>query len=111
MDANVVVPLASWLLAEAIRFAQKGSVDPSDAELMVESLTERRYSVVEKIEGRVYLHAKKKSAVEVALVVLGQQHPRRMGRPALMAAVRRNGFSQNNANLALTRISKYIDED
>ena len=39
---------------------------------MVESLIERRYPVIEKIEGRVYLHAAKKSAVEVALVVLAQ---------------------------------------
>lgn len=106
MDANVVMPVASWLLAEAIRFAQKGVVDPSGAELMVASLTERRYSVVEKIEGRVYLHAAKKSAVEVALVVLAQQHPRRMSRDDLTGAVKRNGFSQNNATLAVSRIAK-----
>src|SRR5665213_1760570 len=41
MDANAVMPLASWLLAEAIRYAQKGTVDPSEAEQVVESLTER----------------------------------------------------------------------
>ena len=111
MDANVIMPMASWLLAEAIRFAQRGAVDASGAELMVESLIERRYPVIEKIEGRVYLHAAKKSAVEVALVVLAQQHPRRMSQEDLINAVKRNGFSQNNSNLAVSRIVKYLDAD
>jgi hypothetical protein len=111
MDANAVMPVASWLLAEAVRFAQKGSVDPSGAELIVQSLTERRYSVVEKVDGRVYLHAAKKSAVEVALVILAQHHPKRMFRNDLVDAVKRNGFSQNNANLAMTRIKPLLDVD
>ncbi len=111
MDANVVMPLVSWLVAEAIRFAQKGAVDPAAAARMVESLTERRYSVVEKVEGRVYLHAAKKSAVEVALVVLAQQHPKRMAPAELVEAVKRNGFTQNNANTAVNRIAPYLDLD
>jgi hypothetical protein len=111
MDANVVMPLVSWLLAEAVRFAQKGAVDPAVAELMVESLTERQYSVVEKVEGRVYLHAARKSAVEVALVVLAQHHPKRMAPANLVEAVRRNGFTQNNAKVAVSRIAPYVDFD
>jgi hypothetical protein len=111
MDANVVMPLVSWLLAEAIRFVQKGAVDPAAAAGMVESLTERRYSVVEKIEGRVYLHAAKKSAVEVALVVLAQRHPKRMAPVDLIEAVKRNGFRQNNASTAAKRIEPYLDFD
>ena len=111
MDANAVMPLASWLLAEAIRYAQKGAVDPSDAEQIVASLTERRYSVVENVEGRIYLHAAKKSAVEVALVVLAQHHPKRMARVDLVEAVKRNGFSQDNANVAVTRIKPLVDLD
>ncbi|CAN5513557.1 hypothetical protein BH10PSE7_BH10PSE7_00980 [soil metagenome] len=111
MDANAVMPLTSWLLAEAIRFAQKGAIDPSGAELFVESLTERRYSVIESVDGRVYLHATKKSAVEVALVVLAHHHPKRMIHNDLVEAVKRNGFSQNNANLAIRRIKTLMDFD
>lgn len=111
MDANVVMPVMSWLLAEAVRFAQKGSVDPDAAAAAVESLTERRYSVIEKVEGRVYLHAAKKSAVEVALVVLAELYPKRILPSDLIEAVKRNGFTQNNANLALSRISQYCDVD
>jgi hypothetical protein len=109
MDANVVMPVMSWLLAEAIRFAQKGSLDPDTAAAAVESLTERRYSAIEKVEGRVYLHAAKKSAVEVALVVLAELYPKRMQPSDLIEAVKRNGFTQNNAKLALSRISQYLD--
>ena len=79
--------------------------------MIVESLTERRYSVVEKVDGRVYLHAGKKSAVEVALVVLAQHHPKRMTQVGLVEAVKRNGFSQNNANLAVSRIGPMLDLD
>jgi hypothetical protein len=111
MDANVVMPLASWILGEAIRYSQKGAVDPSEAELIVESLAQRQFPIIENIDGRVYLHAGKKSAVEVALVVLAHQHPKRMGREELKAGVRRNGFSGNNAQTAVMRISKYVDED
>ncbi len=111
MDANVVMPLASWLLAEAIRYAQKGAVDPSGAEQLVESLTERRYSVVEKVEGRIYLHAAKKSARDVALVVLAQQHPKRMNLEELIDVVERNGFTVGNARLAVKRIKNLTDAD
>ncbi len=78
---------------------------------MVESLTERRYSVIEKVEGRVYRHAAKKSAVEVALVVLAQHHPKRVNPADLVDAIKRNGFTQNNANMALNWISHYLDFD
>ena len=111
MDANVVMPLASWLLAEAIRYAQKGAVDPSGAEQLVGSLTERRYSVVEKVDGRVYLHAAKKSARDVALVVLAQQHPKRMDPKELVEAVERNGFTPANAKVAVKRIQTVVDSD
>jgi hypothetical protein len=111
MDANVVMPLAAWILAEAIRYSQKGVIDPSEAELMVESLVQRRYPVVEEIEGRIYLHTPDKSAVDVAVVVLAQQHPRRVARKNLIEIVKRNGFSQNNAQTAVNRISRFVDED
>lgn len=111
MDANVVMPLASWILAEGIRYSQKGVIDPSEAELMVESLVERRYPVVEEIDGRVYLHAGDKSAVDVALVALARQHPKRMAREELVATITRNGFTPKNARLAVSRIVKFVDED
>lgn len=111
MDANLVNSVCGWILADLIRYAQKGAVDPSDARNLVETLVEKKYPIVEEIDGRIYLHAKKKSAVDVALVVLARQHPKRMDKAVLAELVRRNGFSANNANLAVTRIGKYVDND
>lgn len=111
MDANVVMPVSAWIVAEAIRYAQKGAIDPSEARDLVESLVEKKYPVLEEIEGRIYLHAKKKSAVDVALVVLARRHPKRIGRSELIDIVKRNGFSVANAKVAVGRIGKFVDDD
>lgn len=110
MDANVVIPVCAWIIADTIRYAQKGAVDPSEARDLVESLVERKYPVVEEIDGRIYLHAKRKSAVDVALVVLARRHPKRTGKNALATIIGSNGFSLNNSKLAISRIAKFVDD-
>jgi hypothetical protein len=111
MDANFVMGVTAWILAEAIRYAQKGAVDPSQARDLVESLVEKKYPVIEEIDGRIYLHAKKKSAVDVALVVLARHHPKRVGTDDLVSIVKSNGFSLKNAKVAVSRIAKFVDND
>jgi hypothetical protein len=111
MDANVVLPAASWALAEAIRYAQKGAVDPSQAKELVDSLVEKKFPVIEDIDGRIYLHAKRKSAVDVGLVMLARQHPTRISRGDLIEGIRRNGFTLNNATVAVTRLARFTDDD
>jgi len=111
MDANVVMPVSAWILAEAIRYAQKGVVDPSQARDLVESLVEKKYPVVEEVEGRIYLHAKKKSAVDVGLVILARRYPRRVSRDDLTEAIKRNGFTLANAKVATGRVAKFVDDD
>lgn len=109
MDASLVIPMCGWILAEAIRFAQKGA--PDDALEVVESLVEKKYPAVEVIDGRVYLHAKGKSAVDVLLVTLVKNHPKRMSRSELITSAQGNGFSRANASTAIGRIRQYVDED
>jgi hypothetical protein len=111
MDANVVMPVSAWILAEAIRYAQKGAVDASQARDLVESLVEKKYPVVEEVEGRIYLHAKNKSAVDVGLVILARRHPRRLSRDDLIAAIKRNGFTLANAKVAASRVAKFVDDN
>ena len=111
MDANLVLPTCCWILAELIRFAQKGAVDPSQARDLVESLMEKKYPVLETVEGRVYLHARKKSAVDVGLVVLAKKYPGRVHKAELAQAIRRNGFTFPNAKVAVGRIAKFVDDD
>jgi len=111
MDAGLVVPVCSWVLAELIRFSQKGAVDPSEASELVEALMERKYPAVEVVGDRVYLHAKRKSAADVILVALARRHPKRMSKEQLVAIATSNGFSRNNANLAVSRVEKFVDSD
>jgi hypothetical protein len=111
MDANIALPASAWILAEAIRYAQKGAIDPSQARDLVESLVEKRYPVVEEVDGRVYLHAKRKSAVDVGLVVLARRHPRRVQKGELIESIKRNGFTQKNASVATGRLAKFVDDD
>lgn len=111
MDANLVMAVSAWILAEAIRNAQKGVVDPSQARELVESLVEKKYPVVEEVEGRIYLHAKKKSAVDVGLVILARRYPRRVSRDNLIEAIKRNGFTLANAKVATGRVAKFVDDD
>ena len=67
--------------------------------------------MIEDVEGRFYLHKPKKSAPHVALVALNACYPGRMSREELVATVRRNGFSEHNARVAVSRIMKLADED
>jgi len=111
MDANVVMPVAGWTLAEAVRYAQKGAVDPSHARDLVESLVKKKFPVVEDVDGRIYLHVKKKSATDTGLVILARSYPHRVGRDDLIAAIKRNGFSLENAKVAVGRLTRFFDDD
>ncbi|MCI0352391.1 MAG: hypothetical protein L0Z53_23485 [Acidobacteriales bacterium] len=111
VDAYAVAMSCSWILAEMIRLAQKGAVDLSEAKALVESLAEKRYPLVEDVEGRLYFHLRNKSAVDVALLALAHRYPKRLSRQELVDTVRRNGFKKRNAEVAVQRIAKFADDD
>lgn len=111
MDANAVMMTCSWILAEMIRLAQKGAVDLSQANALVESLVEKKYPLVENVDGRIYFHVPDKSAVDVALLALAYRYPKRMSKQELTETVKRNGFEEKNAKMAVQRISKFVDDD
>jgi len=111
MDANVVVMNCSWILAEMIRHAQHGAVDSSAARKIVESLVQRRYPLIEEVDGRTYFHFKRASAVDVALVALAHRYPARVAVDDLTDLLTRHRFSAANARVAARRIKKFVDED
>lgn len=111
MDATAAVANSSWVLAELIRYAQKGAVDVKQASELVKALSERKYPLIENVEGRFYLHKPQKSAPDVALVALSARYPGRMSKEELVATVRRNGFTEHNARVAVSRITKLVDDD
>jgi len=108
-DARTVLSVCSWILAEMISFSQKG-LDLDQARSVVEGLMKRRFPFIEEIQGRVYVDIGK-SAKEVALLILWTIFPRRMDRNTLQASVVRHGYSEKNAEVAVSRLVPYVDED
>lgn len=111
MDASAVVSTCSWILAEMIRFAQKGALDTTQAREIVESLAARRYPLIEDVDGRVYFHHPNTSAPDVALLALAYRYPKRIAVDELITVVKRHGFKANNAQVAVHRTKRYVDDD
>ena len=111
MDANALVSTCSWILAEMIRLSQKGTVALPQAMRLVDSLTEKKYPMVEEIDGRVYFHIKKRTAPDIALLTLAYYHPQRVPKQNLVEAVKRHGFKDPNSRMAILAIKCLVDND
>jgi hypothetical protein len=112
MDAIAVVQNISWVLAEMIRLSHKGVLKPDDAADVVDRLMEKRYPDIEEIDGRLYVNRDGLSAPDIALLVLERKYPARFGREALLATLlRHHHVTKNNAQVAMTRIKKFTDDD
>jgi len=112
MDAIAVVQNISWVLGEMIRLSHKGALKPDDAADVVDGLMEKRYPDIEDIDGRLYVNLDGVSAPDIALLVLERKYPARFGHDKLLETLlRHEGVRKNNAQVAMTRIRKYIDDD
>jgi len=111
MDASVLVGLCSWILADMVRYSQKGTVTPEHVHELVAGLVARKYPVVELVDGRWYFHAPNRTAPDVILVLLLQAYPGRLSRGELIAAAQRHGITENAAYVALTRLKAMLDDD
>lgn len=111
MDANAAISNCSWILAEMIRISQKDSADPGEAKKLVDALTEKKFPLAEEVDGRVYFHLKKRAATDVALLALALRHPRRIPKQGLIDTVKRNGFKDANARMAVQRVMRFVDND
>jgi hypothetical protein len=111
MDARAMVAGTSWILAEMLRYAQKGALDPAKVRELVDRLTQRQYPLVEDVDGRVYFHVPGASARDIALLSLWHKHPGRMTEGELVAAVERHQFTDKNAKMAVSRLGRLVDWD
>ncbi len=111
MDARAVLASVAWVLAEMLRYSQKRGIDQDRVRELVDSLTQRKYPVVEEVEGRVYFHVRGASGRDIALLSLWHVHPGRMSKQNLLDALRRHRFSDGNARMAVTRLGGLVDED
>lgn len=109
MDANAVLSLSSWVLAEMISYAQKG-LDLSDAKAIVDGIIRRKYPFMEIIDGRVYIDIAK-SARETALLILYGIYPERMSEEDLIRQVERHDYKRPNAEMGVKRIRSKVDRD
>ncbi|HSZ60830.1 MAG TPA: hypothetical protein VK828_03480 [Terriglobales bacterium] len=111
MDANAVIGTCSWVLAEMVRFSQAGVVDTTQAREMVVRLTQKKFPVMEDVDGRVYFHLKGLSARDVALLTLWNVHPARLSKQEVIDAAKRHGSSLANAKMGVSRLDKVVDDD
>ena len=109
MDASAVLAVCSWVLAEMVRYSQKG-FDLTEAKSVVDGLVKRKYPFVEEIDGRVYVDVAN-SAREAALLILWHIYPRRISEENLVNSVVRHGYKPSNARIAVKRIRNVVDED
>jgi HEPN domain-containing protein len=111
MDAIAVVQGISWILAEMTRFSQKGSLAPDQAIELVEELMENKYPMFEEIEGRLYVNKEGLSALDTAMLLLNFKYPNRVNKQYLIDMLIRHNFTRGNSKMAISRLSKFVDED
>jgi hypothetical protein len=111
IDAAVIIATNSWILAEMIRFSQSGIANTGQVRALLAGLARRRYPLIEEVDGRVYFHQPHLSARQVALLTLWYRYPRRLTKDELIASVLLHHFSEKNAQIAVKRLSRLVDED
>jgi len=111
LDANVVVGVTSWILGELVRYAQKGALNLTEVKAIVDGLAEKKYPLMENVDGRTYFHVPGASARGIALLLLWKGHPKRLERRQLEDAVARHGFTGKNSALAVDRLRGVTDAD
>lgn len=110
MDAAVVIPLISWVLAEMVRYCSTGG-DIDAAMALIEELTNKIHPYFEDIDGRTYVNVDKLGASDLALLILYKSYPKRMPRQDLVQAVIRHGATSSAASTAVHRLKKVVDDD
>jgi hypothetical protein len=111
MDAAAVMPVASWMLAELVRFCSVGG-DHANASALVLELTDKIVPFFEVINGRTYIHhGHDLKANEVGLLLLYHAYPRRLARDELVKAVQRHGIARSSAYSGIDKLTTLVDED
>jgi hypothetical protein len=109
MDAEVIIPLISWVLAEMVRFASD-LADTETAAALIATLTSKKYPYFEDIDGRTYINARGLKPGEIGLLLLDDSYPRRLARQELVDQVVRHGASRSAVATAVHRLKQFVDE-
>jgi predicted nucleic acid-binding protein len=110
MDATVAVSVSSWIVAELVRFAEKGKSSPDLAAGLVEALIEKQVPYFEEIDGRIYVNLKNLSAPDIGLLLLYRIYPQRISKKDLIEQIMRHQINEATARVAVSRLAKYVDD-
>lgn len=111
MDASAVMPIASWVLAELVRFCSPNT-DQDAAAALTQELTTKIVPFFEVIEGRTYVrNGHELKAEEVALLLLYHAYPGRMAYDDLVKAVKRHGIAKSSAYAGIGKLKNFTDSD
>jgi hypothetical protein len=113
MDATAMLSVCSWVLGELIRHSLGGgtATEIEQARRLVASLTQKRFPMMEEIDGRLYFNLNKMSAREVGLLILWAAHPQRVSATEVRNGILRHHFSSKNADVAIGRLRILVDND
>jgi hypothetical protein len=108
IDAKVIVPQIQWILAELVRFCSVGR-DINAAAKLIDGITNRVYSMFEKIGNRTYVNAAEAGAPMVAILLAYDVYPGAIHKRDLETAIMRHGFTASVANKAINRNMNLFD--
>lgn len=109
MDAFAVMPIASWVLAELVRFCSPNT-DQDAAAALIQELTAKFVPFFEVIEGRTYVrNGHELRAEEVALLLLYHAYPGRVSYDELVKAIKRHGIAQSSAYAGIGKLKNFVD--
>jgi hypothetical protein len=111
MDASAVMPMASWALAELVRFCGPDT-DRDAATALILELTAKIVPFFEVIDGRAYVHnGHELKADEIAVLLLYHAYPNRLAYDELVRAVKRHGIAQSSAYSGIGKLKNFADVD
>jgi hypothetical protein len=110
-DAEAVRATVSWVLAELLRYSQKGKVTQQQTADLIAGLMQRRYAPVEHVDDRTYFHIPDLSARKVAVLALWNRFPERMTRNELIAVCERHQYGTAAAKAGVARLAGLVDVD
>jgi len=109
VDAQMILPICAWILVELIRYSDSDVPTTEEIKATIESIVSEKVPFFEKIDDRIYVNKKTKSANECALLILYSVYPNRLTKQQLTDCVTLHPYKKNA--LHLERMTQYIDVD
>lgn len=104
MDAQLVLRLANWSLAEIVR--QEGQLDAAEAQALIDRLSATHVPLIEEIDGDLVIVADNLLPATKALVILYHSYPDPVSLGDLQQAVRYTSHASNFRRLLTNRQEK-----